>query len=147
VSATIQRLDPADFDRWQPLWQGYLAFYKTSVPDDVTRLTFQRLTSPDEPMGGFLAVRGERAIGMVNWIRHRSCWTAGDYCYLQDLFVDPEVRGGGVGRQLIEAVYDTARSQGCSRVHWLTHETNTDAMTLYDRIADRSGFVQYRKLL
>jgi GNAT superfamily N-acetyltransferase len=147
VSVAIAPLGPADFHHWDPLWQGYLAFYKTSLSDDVTRLTFRRLTSPDEPMGGFLALADGRAVGMVNWIRHRSCWTAGDYCYLQDLFVDPQVRGGGIGRQLIEAVYDTARSQGCSRVHWLTHETNTDAMKLYDHVAARSGFVQYRKLL
>jgi GNAT superfamily N-acetyltransferase len=83
----------------------------------------------------------------VHHIRHRSCWTIGDYVYLQDLFVSPEARGSGVGRKLIEYVYALARAAGCSRVHWLTHETNTDAMLLYDRIADRSGFVQYRRAL
>ena len=88
-----------------------------------------------------------RAVGMVHWILHRSCWTTGDYCYLQDLFVDPALRGGGVGRKLIEHVYAEAGRAGCSRVWWLTHETNTQAMLLYDRIADRSGFVQYRKAL
>jgi GNAT superfamily N-acetyltransferase len=83
----------------------------------------------------------------VHHIRHRSCWTIGDYVYLQDLFVSPEARGTGVGRKLIEYVYEVARTGGCSRVHWLTHETNTDAMLLYDRIAERSGFVQYRRAI
>jgi GNAT superfamily N-acetyltransferase len=84
---------------------------------------------------------------MVHAIRHRSCWTIGDYTYLQDLFVAARCRGAGIGRRLIEHVYSAAAIQGCSRVHWLTHETNQDAMLLYDRIAQRSGFLQYRKVL
>ena len=99
-------------------------------------------------MGGFVATGAEgRIVGIVHWIDHRSCWTAGDYCYLQDLFVEPGLRGGGVGRALIEAVCAAATARGCSRVHWLTHETNRDAMHLYDKVADRSGFVQYRRIL
>ena len=84
---------------------------------------------------------------MVHFIYHRSCWTSGDYVYLQDLYVAEGLRGGGFGRRLIEFVYEHAQTHGGSRVHWLTHETNTEAMKLYDRIGDRSGFVQYRKLL
>jgi GNAT superfamily N-acetyltransferase len=143
----IRPLVAADRAGWAPLWQGYLEFYKARVPSEVTELTFARLTGGQEPMGGFVAADDAGAlIGIVHWITHRSCWTAGDYCYLQDLFVARDRRGGGIGRKLIEAVYDGARLRGCSRVYWLTHETNTDAMLLYDRIGDRSGFVQYRKI-
>jgi GNAT superfamily N-acetyltransferase len=153
----VRSLVADDRDGWEPLWRGYLEFYRVQVPPEVSDLTFARLTSGREPMGGFVAEdnTGEhrtdkleigKLVGIVHWITHRSCWTAGDYCYLQDLFVAPDLRGGGVGRALIEAVYDKSRSLGCSRVHWLTHETNTHAMLLYDRIADRSGFVQYRKI-
>jgi GNAT superfamily N-acetyltransferase len=132
---------------WTPLWYGYLEFYKARIAPEVSDLTFSRLTGGSEPMGGFVAVDdADRLVGIVHWIAHRSCWTVGDYCYLQDLFVARDTRGTGIGRKLIEAVYDKARSLGCSRVHWLTHETNTPAMLLYDRIGDRSGFVQYRKL-
>jgi GNAT superfamily N-acetyltransferase len=141
----VRAIDKAD---WWPLWQGYLAFYKSSIADIVSSTTFDRLTSGSEPMGGFIARTPEgRAVGIVNWIQHRSCWTVGDYCYLQDLFVADDMRGGGVGRQLIQSVYAKARDLGCSRVYWLTHESNTDAMKLYDAIADKSGFVQYRKIL
>jgi len=84
---------------------------------------------------------------MVHWIFHRSTWTAGDYCYLQDLYVDADVRGTGAGRKLIEHVYAEATAANAARVYWLTHETNAPAMQLYDRIADRSGFIQYRKVL
>jgi len=94
-----------------------------------------------------LALHEGRVVGLVHHIRHRSCWTVGDYCYLQDLFVDPQVRGQGVGRLLIEHVYRVATEQQCSRVYWLTHESNAEAMVLYNRVADRSGFVQYRKIL
>jgi GNAT superfamily N-acetyltransferase len=130
---------------WLPLWRGYQAFYKTDIPPEVSEVTWSRLLDPGEPMGAALAWDGPRAVGLVHHIRHRSCWTIGDYLYLQDLFVSPDARGAGVGRKLIEHVYGIARDQGCARVHWLTHETNTDAMLLYDRIAERSGFVQYRR--
>ena len=144
----IQPLRETEFDDWAPLWQGYLQFYKADVPASTTAVTFQRLTGGSEPMGGFIAREAEgTAVGIVHWIRHRSCWTVGDYCYLQDLFVAPARRGGGIGRRRIEAVYARAAADSCSRVWWLTHETNTDAMHLYDKIAARSGFLQYRKLL
>ncbi|MFN8723586.1 MAG: GNAT family N-acetyltransferase [Rhodospirillales bacterium] len=148
MTIAVRPLVAADRAGWRPLWDGYLAFYRTAVADDVTDLTFRRLTRGGEPMGGFVATGAEgRIVGIVHWIDHRSCWTAGDYCYLQDLFVEPGLRGGGVGRALIEAVCAAATARGCSRVHWLTHETNRDAMHLYDKVADRSGFVQYRRIL
>ena len=98
-------------------------------------------------MHAALAEVGGAAVGIVHFIEHRSCWTTGNYMYLQDLFVAPEARGAGVGRALIEHVYADAAARGCSRVWWLTHESNTQAMVLYDQVADRSGFVQYRKML
>lgn len=97
-------------------------------------------------MGGAIAWDGEAALGLVHHVRHRSCWTTVDYCYLQDLFVAPGSRGKGIGRRLIEHVYELARGAGCSRVYWLTHATNTEAMLLYDRMAEKSGFIQYRRL-
>jgi len=145
---TCRALTVTDFSDWLPLWNSYLAFYKATVPAATANVTFGRLTGGTEPMGGFIARDGDgRVLGIVHWILHRSCWTVGDYCYLQDLFVAPEVRKLGVGRALIEAVYARAAESACSRVWWLTQETNTTAMKLYDRIAERSGFVQYRKLL
>jgi len=145
---TLSPIGAGDFAEWAPLWDGYLAFYKTSVTDIVRQTTFGRLTGGAEPMGGFIARDADgRAVGLVHWIRHRSCWTIADYIYLQDLFVDPAHRGGGVGRKLIEAVYDLAKSAGLARVHWLTHETNQTAMKLYDQVAERPGFVQYRKVI
>ena len=142
----IVALTEQDFEEWLPLWRGYQIFYKADIDEETTRTTFARLTGGAEPMGAFLARDDAgRAIGMVHWIMHRSCWTTGDYCYLQDLFVAPDIRGGGVGRKLIEAVYDVAQKNGCSRVHWLTHETNAQAMILYDKVATKSGFLQYVK--
>jgi GNAT superfamily N-acetyltransferase len=136
-----------DYERWLPLWRGYQSFYQTDIPDETTKVTWSRIMDAAEPMWGALARRGGTPVGMVHWIFHRSNWTIGDYCYLQDLFVAPEVRGGGVGRALIEFVYAEARRAGSPRVYWLTHESNAEAITLYDRVASRSGFVQYRKVL
>ena len=141
----IAPLRQDEFDDWLPLWRGYQTFYRVDIPEATTAVTFERLTAGTEPMGAFLAREGGAVVGMVHWIVHRSCWTIGDYCYLQDLYVAGGRRGAGVGRSLIEAVHDIARERGCSRVHWLTHETNAQAMLLYDRIATKSGFVQYVK--
>lgn len=143
----IRPLAREDHDVWVPLWKGYQAFYKVDIAPEVSAVTFQRLLDPAEPMAGALAWQGDRAVGMVHHINHRSCWTVGDYCYLQDLFTAPDIRGGGIGRKLIEYVYDIAKKQGCARVYWLTHESNDVAMKLYDRIAEKSGFIQYRRIL
>jgi GNAT superfamily N-acetyltransferase len=143
----IHPLRPDDHAAWLPLWRGYQSFYEVDIPPEVSAVTWKRLLDPAEPMAGALAWSGPEAVGLVHHIRHRSCWTVGDYCYLQDLFVALGGRGAGIGRKLIEHVYAVAERDGCARVHWLTHETNATAMLLYDRIAQRSGFVQYRQIL
>ena len=147
MSVTIRPLAPADRPQWEPLWQGYLDFYKTSVPKEVYDTTWTRLHDPEEPMWLIGAYVDGNLLGIVHYLYHRSCWTIGNYCYLQDLFVAERARKLGLGRALIEAVYAQARADGASRVYWLTHETNTTARSLYDTLADRPGFIQYRKLL
>lgn len=146
MTIQIRPVSPDDHAAWLPLWQGYLDFYQTALPAAISAVTWRRLLDPDEPMHAALAWQDDRAVGLVHFIYHRSCWTEGDYCNLQDLFVGAGLRGAGIGRQLIEHVYAQARAAGASRVHWLTHESNSDAMQLYERIAERSGFIQYRKL-
>ncbi len=136
-----------DFAQWVTLWKGYQVFYKTNIAEATTDTTWSRFLDPAEPMYCAVAEVDGKLIGMVHYIFHRSCWTEGDYVYLQDLFAAPEMRGKGVGRALIDHVYAVAKAQGGSRVWWLTHETNSDAMHLYDKIADKSGFIQYRKLM
>jgi GNAT superfamily N-acetyltransferase len=132
---------------WEPLWQGYLAFYETTLSDDITAATWARLHDPREPMFVLGAYAGDRLIGIAHYLFHRSCWTTGDYCYLQDLFVAEHGRGQGTGRALIAAVETAARAAGASRLYWLTQDSNTAARALYDQVAQRSGFIQYRKIL
>ena len=131
---------------WEPLWKGYLDFYKATLPREVYDATWARLHDPQEPMFVLGAYADGRLLGIVHYLFHRSCWSIGDYCYLQDLFVADDARGLGLGRALIEAVEKAARAAGASRVHWLTHETNAVARGLYDKLADRPGFIQYRKI-
>jgi GNAT superfamily N-acetyltransferase len=144
-SVEIKAIESSDFDSWLPLWKGYQRFYEVDIPEHVTLETWARFLDPGEPMHAALAMIGEQAFGLVHSIYHRSTWTTVDYCYLQDLFVAADTRGGGIGRALIEHVYADAKRRGVSRVYWLTHESNHTGMQLYDRIADRSGFIQYRK--
>jgi GNAT superfamily N-acetyltransferase len=134
----------ADRDDWLPLWLGYLEFYEHELTEEQTALTFARLTDPAYPVWGAIARdAGGRAIGFVHWLTHPSTWTDGDYCYLEDLFVSSEARGSGAGRSLIATVTAWARDSGCSQVYWLTAEANATARALYDRVAERTGFIHY----
>lgn len=142
----IRLATPADHLAWLDLWRGYQSFYKVDIDAATTAVTWQRLLDDAEPMWCAVAQVDGKPVGLVHYLTHRSTWTVGDYCYLQDLFVEPGRRAQGIGRLLILHVYERAGAMGCSRVWWLTHETNIDAMKLYDQVADRSGFVQYRKL-
>lgn len=144
---TIRPLAAADRAAWTPLWHGYLTFYKSTLPAQLDDITFGRLTGGTEPMGGFIAIQGDKALGITHWVIHRSTWNERNICYLQDLFTVPEARGTGVGRKLIEAVNQMAREKNCFRVYWQTHETNLQAQELYNKVADKSGFIVYRQPL
>lgn len=142
----IRPLRAEDRAAWEPLWAGYLAFYGASVAPETTHTTWARLMDPAEPMHVLGAWADGTLVGIVHYIFHRSTWTVGDYCYLQDLFTAEAARGQGAGRALIEAVYARARDAGAGRVYWLTQEGNATARALYDTLADRPGFIQYRKV-
>jgi GNAT superfamily N-acetyltransferase len=144
---TVRPLAASDREAWAPLWHGYLTFYKASLPPELDAVTFGRLTGGAEPMGGFVAERDGKLIGIVHWVMHRTTWSAKDICYLQDLFTVPDARGGGVGRKLIEAVRQMAQAKGAFRVYWQTHESNLAGQALYDKVADKSGFIVYRQPL
>lgn len=144
---TLRPVGTHDHAAWRSLWQAYLRFYQTELTDEVYLSTWQRLLDPNEPTHSTLAWVDDKAVGLVNFIYHRTNWSIQNSCYLQDLYVDSEQRGLGIGRQLIEHVYATAKAADCTRVHWLTHETNATAISLYEQIADRPGFIQFRKAL
>lgn len=129
---------------WLPLWQGYLAFYEAQLPDDITDLTWRRLHDDAEPLNILAAYDAGRMTGIVHYLFHRSSWARNAYCYLEDLFVSPQSRGTGAGRLLIEAVRQKAQDAGASRLYWTTRETNATARALYDRLATRTDFIQYR---
>lgn len=142
----IRRLEERDKNDWLRLFQGYIAFYKASVSDDVIELVWQRLMGgAAEDHIGLVAVDGERPVGLAHILFHRSTWSATWYCYLEDLFVDPDHRKGGIGRSLIEAVYREADARGATRTYWLTQEFNATARALYDQMATKTVFVQYRR--
>ena len=137
--------DEAD---WRRLWSAYLAFYETVLPEEIDRSTFARLTGGGSgDFRGLVAELDGRAVGLAHYLFHRSCWTLNDICYLQDLYADPEVRGTGIGRALIEAVYGKAGEAGAPEVYWMTQEFNATARRLYDRIAGKTPFIIYQKNL
>lgn len=134
-----------DFEQWLPLWAGYLQFYETDLSTEITELVFERLCDENEKqMGGFLAIDGENAIGLVHFIIHRNTWSDKDVCYLEDLFVSPENRGGGVGRALINSVGEFARENNLRHVYWQTNKLNDRAQILYEKMAGPSEFIVYK---
>ena len=153
----VRSVARSDFDQWLPLWEGYNAFYERvgpkAVPIEVTRTTWSRFFDHYEPVHCLVAEHSAsknalvstELVGIVHFIFHRNTLMIGPTCYLQDLFTRPDIRGKGVGRALIEGVYDHARAAGATRVYWHTHETNSVAQRLYETVAARSGFIVYRK--
>ncbi len=147
----IRAVQRSDFDEWKTLWDGYNAFYgrkdKTALPDTITNITWSRFFDGYEPMHALVAEHSGRLLGLVHFLFHRSTISIESTCYLQDLFTIETARGKGVGRALIEEVYRQAEQAGSRKVYWQTHETNATAMKLYDKVAEKSGFVVYRKIL
>lgn len=147
----VRSVVPEDFSRWKVLWDGYNAFYgregPTALPLETTQITWSRFFDSYEPVHALVAEESGRLIGLAHYLFHRTTIQISPTCYLQDLFTAEAARGRGVGRSLIEAVYEKAAAAGTKRVYWQTQETNTIAMGLYDKVAERSGFVVYRKTL
>ncbi len=141
---SILPLTASDRDDWEVLWDAYLAFYEEDLDPQVTDATFRRLVDGKGHLHGAIARDAEgRAVGLVHWLVHPSTWSTQGYCYLEDLFVSPDARAGGVGRALIDHVRTWASAAGAEKVYWLTAETNTTARALYDRVATRTGFLHY----
>jgi len=148
---SIRPVSRRDYDLWLPLWDGYNAFYgrsgATTLSQEITAMTWARFFDAYEPVHALVAESGGELLGLAHYLFHRSTTAIEPVCYLQDLFTGEAARGKGVGRALINRIYEQARLAGSPRVYWQTHETNLTAMRLYDKIAERSGFVVYRKLL
>jgi GNAT superfamily N-acetyltransferase len=144
VPLTIRTIHSADRALWEPLWQGYLSFYEKTIPAEATQLTWTRLTTTGEIQGLLALAEKDQAIGLAQFFFHPSTSSIGGNCYLQDLFVVPTRRGGGVGRKLIEAVVSEAKVRNVAVLYWQTEEFNGPARRLYERVAKRSPFIRYQ---
>jgi GNAT superfamily N-acetyltransferase len=148
-SINVRAVRSDDYPQWKELWDGYNAFYgrsgETALSAEISRTTWSRFFDSYEPMHALLAEVAGRTVGLAHFLYHRSTIQISPACYLSDLFTADAARGQGVGESLIQAVYEHARSAGSPRVYWQTHETNTVAMRLYNRVAERSGFLVYRQ--
>ncbi|MEM0945764.1 MAG: GNAT family N-acetyltransferase [Pseudomonadota bacterium] len=148
MTVTIRPLARADSAEWQRLWRAYLAFYDTQLPRETYTTYFERLLGSDpQDYHGLLAEQNGQPVGLAHFVFHRHGWKVENVCYLQDLYADPEVRGQGVGRALIEAVYVAADSAGCPSVYWLTQDFNHTARQLYDRVGRQTPFIKYERAL
>jgi GNAT superfamily N-acetyltransferase len=149
ASVVVRNVVQQDYDQWLPLWIGYNAFYgrsgATALAPEITAMTWSRFFDAYEPVHALVAESDGELLGLTHYLFHRTTTAIQPLCYLNDLFTSENVRGKGVGRALIEAVYEKARAAGSPRVYWQTHETNRTARELYDKVAELSGFIVYRK--
>jgi len=146
MTCLIRPLHADDEPHWRRLWTDYLTFYESSVPEAVYASSFARLIGDDShDFNGLIAEVDGKPVGLAHYLFHRHGWKVENVCYLQDLYADPDVRGQGVGRALIQAVYDAADAAGAPSVYWLTQDFNTQARQLYDRIGTLTPFVKYSR--
>lgn len=143
-TVTIESAEQKDYASWLPLWINYQTFYRTKISDEVTKLTWERFLTPNEPVYCAVAKYDGKIVGLVHYLFHRSTWAESNYCYLEDLFVSEEVRGQHIGKQLIEYVQQQAQKHHASRLYWHTHETNLRGQRLYDWVAQKSGMIEYQ---
>ena len=142
---TIRKAEARDEVRWRKLWAGYIDFYRGSVAEEATARTWAAILDSGSDIGALVAVQDGEVIGLCNYVFHASTWSTQPICYLQDLFVDPQRRGGGAAKKLILACEQEAMAHGCFRLYWQTQEYNAPARSLYDTIVPRSSFIVYRK--
>ncbi|CAN5906682.1 GNAT family N-acetyltransferase [soil metagenome] len=146
-SVLVRQISESDFTSWKPLWDGYLAFYgrkdETALPHEVTETTWKRFFDPSEPVFCLVAEVDGKLVGLTHYLFHRSTTRFELTCYLQDLFTDPSERGHGIGRALIQGVYERSKSEGIKRVYWQTHESNSTGRHLYEKVANYHGFIVY----
>jgi GNAT superfamily N-acetyltransferase len=143
---SVRPIEQSDHDEWRRLWTAYLTFYETTIPDSVYASTWTRLFADGEyEPKGLLAFFDGSPVGLVHYLFHRTCWSEKNNCYLQDLYANPEMRGKGIGRALIEAVYAVADARDAATVYWTTQEFNHTARRLYDRIGGKTPFIKYQR--
>jgi GNAT superfamily N-acetyltransferase len=144
MKTIIRTIEGRDEQRWRSLWDGYCRFYERELSEDITRYTWARIMDPLSPVHAIVAEReGADVVGMANYVIHENTWTLTPVCYLEDLFVDPGERAGGVGRQLIDWLVAEMKTRGWSRLYWNTKENNYRARGLYDKFTPHSGFLRY----
>ncbi len=142
--ATIRALAEADRANWDPLWKGYLAFYRAELSDKTTQATFERLCAGGDEMFGLIGLDDDgRGIGMAHCVIHATTWSRQPKCYLEDLFVAPSARGHDLGRALLVAVKEQATARGAGHVYWHTQAYNGRARSLYDQVGRPTSFVVY----
>jgi GNAT superfamily N-acetyltransferase len=143
----VRAVTQVDYEDWRPLWTGYNAFYgrrgATALADEITRATWERFLDPHEPVFALVAELGPQIVGLAHYLFHRSTTRLEHVCYLSDLFTLPAHRGRGIGRALIEGVYQQARAEGASEVYWQTHESNSAGRLLYEKLAKHNGYIVY----
>ena len=149
ITPTVRPLRRDDYNQWLPLWDGYNAFYgrsgETALPAEITTMTWERFFDPIEPICALVAEVGGKVVGIAHYLFHRSSNKIEPVCYLQDLFTLPALRGRGIGRSLIEGVYEQARQASVRRVYWHTQATNVAGRALYDKVAKHGGFIVYAR--
>lgn len=145
MTLVVRPFAPSDFARWNELWQQYLVFYQHELSTEQTAITWQRLVDGNGPVNGFLAELDGRVVGFTHHSFTHSTWEENPAVYVEDLFVDPEVRGHGVARALAMNLLGVAKAADAPRLHWMTQSHNETARKLYDQVGELTEFIVYER--
>lgn len=140
----IRPVQAADYAQWLPYWLAYQEFYQVQLSEQTTQRTWMRFLDPDQKLHAAVACDQDQILGLVHYVFHDSTWAENAFCYLEDLYVQPESRGQQVAKQLIEFVQQQAQAQDCARLYWHTQQSNVTAQRLYDWVAKDAALIQYR---
>jgi GNAT superfamily N-acetyltransferase len=144
MSIQVRDAVAADEAAWRRLWSGYLTFYNEPLADSITDRTWARIIDPANPLFARVAVRDGAIVGFANCVLHEGTWGTTPVCYLEDLYVDADVRGGGIGSALLDDLLRLREERGWHYLYWVTHLNNHTARRLYDRYVQADNFVRYR---
>lgn len=138
----FRKLSAKDFIQWKMLWNDYLVFYETDLPEEITKTAWERIISGDiENIGVF---DNEKLIAFMHFHSQINTWKIGKVYYLEDLFVSPEYRRQGIAKNLLEYLFELAKNKGYERVYWLTDKNNKQAQALYEQFAYQTDYVLYK---
>jgi GNAT superfamily N-acetyltransferase len=131
---TIRRAQADDFAAVRGLAEA-LAAHIEEPPPPLSRERYLAFYVRDHaPMQLFLALRGDRAVGMIAWVLTHELYSARACVFISDIAVQADARGRGIGKALMAQAQAWGRAHGATKLGWDVWARNATAMNFYERL-------------